>query len=68
MQIIFTSLYFAVVGSQVDLMVTNQKANVLDNMLIFLAISTKIIGCGLSSMIFLKNKSKAQTVTAGDDY
>ena len=65
MQIIFTPLYFAIAGSQVDLMVTNQKANVLGNMLIFIAISTKIIGCGLSSMIFLKNKSKAQMVIAG---
>jgi Kef-type K+ transport system membrane component KefB len=65
LQIIFAPLFFAIIGAQVDLRGVNLGVLVLSGIIISIAIFTKLIGCGLPSLIFLKNKSKAMKVGIG---
>jgi Kef-type K+ transport system membrane component KefB len=65
LQIIFAPLFFAIIGAQVDLRGINLDVLLIAGILIFIAIVTKMLGCGLSSLIFLKDKSKAMKVGIG---
>ena len=63
--IIFGPLFFAVIGAQVDLRGVNLEVLYLSGIVIVIAIVTKIVGCGLPSIIFLKDKTKALRVGIG---
>ncbi|MGH9980340.1 MAG: cation:proton antiporter [Nitrososphaeraceae archaeon] len=65
LQIIFAPLFFAIIGAQVDLRGINLDVLLIAGILIFIAIATKMLGCGLPSLIFLKDKSKAMRVGIG---
>ena len=66
LQIIFAPLFFAIIGAQVDLRGINLDVLLIAGIMISVAIATKIVGCGLPSLIFLKNdKSKAMRVGIG---
>src|SRR5919199_1760555 len=65
LQIIFAPLFFAIIGAQVDLRGVNLTVLYLSAVVISIAIFTKLIGCGIPSLIFLKNKSKAMKVGIG---
>jgi len=65
LQIIFAPLFFAVIGAQVDLRGINLEVLLLAGILVSIAIVTKLLGCGLPSLIFLKDKSKAMRVGIG---
>jgi Kef-type K+ transport system membrane component KefB len=65
LQIIFAPLFFAIIGAQVDLRGINLDVLLLAGILILIAIVTKMVGCGLPSLIFLKDKSKAMRVGIG---
>jgi Kef-type K+ transport system membrane component KefB len=66
LQIIFAPLFFAIIGAQVDLRGINFDVLVIAGILVFIAIFTKLFGCGLPSLIFLKkDKSKAMRVGIG---
>ena len=65
LQIIFAPLFFAIIGAQVDLRGINLDVLVIAGILVFIAIATKLLGCGLPSLIFLKDKSKAMRVGIG---
>ena len=65
LQIIFAPLFFAIIGAQVDLRGINLDVLLIAGILIFIAIVTKMLGCGLPSLIFLKEKSKAMRVGIG---
>jgi Kef-type K+ transport system membrane component KefB len=65
LQIIFAPLFFAIIGAQVDLRGINFDVLVIVGILVFIAIVTKMLGCGLPSLIFLKDKSKAMRVGIG---
>ncbi len=65
LQIIFAPLFFAIIGAQVDLRGINLDVLLIAGILVFIAIVTKILGCGLPSLIFLKDKSKAMRVGIG---
>ena len=65
LQIIFAPLFFAIIGAQVDLRGVNLNVLFLSGVIVSIAIVTKLIGCGLPSMIFLKNRSKAMKVGIG---
>ena len=65
LQYIFAPLFFAIIGSQVDLRGIHLEVIVLAIILISIAISTKLIGCGMPAMMFLKNKSGAKIVGVG---
>jgi Kef-type K+ transport system membrane component KefB len=65
LQIIFAPLFFAIIGAQVDLRGINLDVLLLAGIMVSIAIATKILGCGLPSLIFLKDKSKAMRVGIG---
>jgi len=65
LQIIFAPLFFAIIGAQVDLRGVNLTVLYLSAVIISIAIFTKLIGCGIPSLIFLRNKSKAMKVGIG---
>ena len=63
--IIFVPLFFAIIGAQVDLRGVNLDVLYLSGIIIAVAVVTKLAGCGLPAMIFLKKKSKAMKVGIG---
>ena len=65
--IIFGPLFFAIIGAQVDLRGVNFNVLHLSGIVIVIAIdvTTKILGCGLPFIIFLKDKTKALRVGIG---
>jgi Kef-type K+ transport system membrane component KefB len=63
--IIFAPLFFAIIGAQVDLRGVNLEVLYLSGLIVAIAIITKLVGCGLPAMIFLKEKSKAMRVGIG---
>ncbi|MEW5840992.1 cation:proton antiporter [Nitrososphaera sp.] len=65
LEIIFAPLFFAIIGAQVDLRGVNLEVLALAGIIVAVAASTKIAGCGLPAMIFLKDKKKAGKVGIG---
>lgn len=63
--IIFGPLFFAIIGAQVDLRGVNLNVLYLSGIVIAIAVTTKLVGCGLPSIIFLKDKTKALRVGIG---
>jgi Kef-type K+ transport system membrane component KefB len=65
LEIIFAPLFFAIIGAQVDLRGVNVTVLYLTGIIVAVAVATKLIGCGLPAMIFLKNKAKSMKVGIG---
>ena len=66
LEIIFAPLFFAIIGAQVDLRGININVLYLAGVIVAVAIITKLAGCGLPAMIFLKkDKDKAMKVGIG---
>jgi Kef-type K+ transport system membrane component KefB len=65
LQIIFAPLFFAIIGAQVDLRGVNLDVLFIAGIMIAVAVVTKLVGTGLPSMIFLKERTKAMRVGIG---
>ncbi|MDN5847645.1 MAG: cation:proton antiporter [Candidatus Nitrosocosmicus sp.] len=65
LQFIFAPLFFAIIGAQVDLRGVNFDVLIIAGIIITIAISTKLVGCGLPSLLFLKDKTKSARVGIG---
>jgi Kef-type K+ transport system membrane component KefB len=65
LQIIFAPLFFAIIGAQVDLRGVNIDVLFLAGIIIAIAVMTKLIGCGLPSLLFLKDKARSMRVGIG---
>ena len=65
LEIIFGPLFFAIIGAQVNLTGVNIDVLILSAIVIVIAIISKLGGCGLPSLLFLRNKSKAMIVGIG---
>ena len=65
LQFIFAPLFFAIIGAQVDLRGVNIDVLIISGIIIAIAISTKLVGCGLPSLIFLKDKQGSMRVGIG---
>ncbi|WP_415280738.1 cation:proton antiporter [Candidatus Nitrososphaera sp. FF02] len=65
LQIIFAPLFFAIIGAQVDLRGVNLDVLYLAGILIAVAVVTKLVGTGLPSLIFLRDKSRSMRVGIG---
>jgi Kef-type K+ transport system membrane component KefB len=65
LQIIFAPLFFAIIGAQVDLRGVNLDVLYIAGIMIAIAVITKLIGTGLPSIIFLKERTKAMRVGIG---
>ena len=63
--LIFAPLFFAIIGAQVDFRTVNLDVLMLSGVVIAIAISTKLLGCGLPSILFLKNKTAGMRVGIG---
>ncbi len=65
LQFIFAPLFFAIIGAQVDLRGINPNVLFISGIIVVIAISSKLVGCGLPSLIFLKDKAKSTRVGIG---
>ena len=65
LEIIFAPLFFAIIGAQVNLTGINVEVLVLSAVVIAVAVISKLVGCGLPAMLFLRNKSKGMRVGIG---
>jgi Kef-type K+ transport system membrane component KefB len=65
LQIIFGPLFFAIIGAQVDLRGVNLEVLVLAGIMVAIAVVTKLVGTGLPSIVFLKDKAKSMRVGIG---
>jgi Kef-type K+ transport system membrane component KefB len=65
LQIIFAPLFFAIIGAQVDLRGVNLDVLFLAGIIIAIAIVTKLIGCALPSLLFLKDRPRSMRVGIG---
>jgi Kef-type K+ transport system membrane component KefB len=65
LQIIFAPLFFAIIGAQVDLRGVNLDVLLLAGMIIAIAVATKLIGTGLPSILFLKDRARSLRVGIG---
>ena len=65
LDIIFGPLFFAIIGAQVNLTGINIDVLFLSAIVIVVAIVSKLVGCGLPSLLFLRNKTKAMIVGIG---
>lgn len=64
-RLIFAPLFFAIIGAQVDLSAANLEILILSGIVISVAIVTKLFGCGLPAMFFLKSKTQGMRVGIG---
>jgi Kef-type K+ transport system membrane component KefB len=65
LQIIFAPLFFAIIGAQVDLRGVNVNVLFLAGFILAIAVVTKLIGCGLPSLFFLKDRARSMKVGIG---
>jgi Kef-type K+ transport system membrane component KefB len=65
LEVIFTPLFFAIIGAQVNLTGVNLDVLFLSAIVVAVAIFSKLVGCGLPAMMFLREKSKAMKVGIG---
>ncbi|MFN2434289.1 MAG: cation:proton antiporter [Nitrososphaeraceae archaeon] len=65
LEIIFAPLFFAIIGAQVNLTGVNLEVLFLSAIIIVVAIVSKLAGCGLPAILYLRNKSKAMKVGIG---
>jgi Na+:H+ antiporter len=66
LQFIFAPLFFAIRGAQVDLRGINMDVLFIAGIIIAIAGLSKLVGCGLPSMLFLKkDKTKSMRVGIG---
>lgn len=65
LEIIFSPLFFAIIGAQVNLTGINLEVLFLSAIIIVVAVVSKLVGCGLPAIIYLKNKSRAMKVGIG---
>ncbi len=63
--LIFAPLFFAIIGAQVDLRAVDLNILMISGVIIAVAIATKLLGCGLPAMFFLKSKAQGMRVGIG---
>ena len=63
--LIFAPLFFGIIGAQVDFRTVDLNILMLSGLVIVIAIATKLFGCGVPSMLFLKNRTRGMRVGIG---
>ena len=63
--LIFAPLFFSIIGAQVDLRAVDLNIMMLSGVIIIVAVVTKLFGCGLPAMYFLKSKAGGMKVGIG---
>ena len=65
LSLIFAPFFFAFIGAQVDFRGINVEILMLSGIMIVVAVVTKLFGCSLPSLMFLKDKKKSMQVGIG---
>lgn len=65
LDIFFAPLFFAIIGARVDLRGVDMEVLILSGVIIAIAVVTKLVGCGLPAMLFLKDRNKSMKVGIG---
>ncbi|MEM3064371.1 MAG: cation:proton antiporter [Candidatus Nitrosotenuis sp.] len=60
--LIFAPLFFAIIGAQVDFRGINGEILIIAAVIIGVAVTTKLVGCGFPALPFLKNKAQSKRV------
>lgn len=63
--LIFAPLFFAIIGAAVDLRAVDLNVLMLSGIIIIVAVVTKLFGCGIPAMLFLKSKTQGMRVGIG---
>ncbi len=63
--LIFAPLFFAIIGAQVDLRAVDLHILMVSAAVIAVAIATKLFGCGLPAIYFLKSRTRGMRVGVG---
>jgi len=63
--LIFAPIFFAFIGAQVDFRGIDFEILMLSGIMIVVAVVTKLFGCGLPAMLFLKDRKKSMQVGIG---
>ena len=63
--LIFGPIFFAFIGAQVDFRGIDVEILMLSGIMIVVAVVTKLFGCGLPAMLFLKDRKKSMQVGIG---
>ena len=63
--LIFGPIFFAFIGAQVDFRGIDFEILMLSSIMIVVAVVTKLFGCGLPAMLFLKDRKKSMQVGIG---
>lgn len=63
--LIFAPLFFAIIGAQVDFSSVNVDILLLSGVIMVVAVATKLFGCGLPAIAFLKNRAQGMRVGIG---
>ena len=65
LSLIFAPFFFAFIGAQVDFRGINVEILMLSGIMIVVAVVTKLFGCSLPSLMFLKSRKKSMQVGIG---
>lgn len=63
--LIFAPLFFVIIGAQVDLRSVDLHILALSGVVIVIAVLTKLLGCGVPAMLFLKSRARGLRVGIG---
>lgn len=63
--LIFAPLFFSIIGAQVDLRAVDLNIIMLSAVVIVIAVVTKLFGCGLPAIFFLKDRRQGMRVGIG---
>lgn len=63
--LIFAPLFFSIIGAQVDLRAVDLNIIMLSAVVIAIAVVTKLFGCGLPAIFFLKDRKQGMRVGIG---
>ena len=63
--LIFAPLFFSIIGAQVDLRAVDLNIIMLSAVVIVIAVVTKLFGCGLPAIFFLKDRKQGMRVGIG---
>ncbi len=63
--LIFAPLFFAIIGAAVDLRAVDLNILMISGVVILVAVTTKLFGCGLPAMFFLKSRTQGMRVGIG---
>ena len=63
--LIFAPLFFGIIGAQVDFRAVDLNILIISGVIVAIAVATKLLGCGLPAIFFLKSRARGMRVGIG---